>query len=57
MIVPASCQSLARIGFFYDARIDERKASQGIPALRTISPLARPTSAMPVEQQSCQFNR
>jgi len=36
MIVPASCQSLVRIGFFYDARIDERKASQGIPALRTV---------------------
>jgi hypothetical protein len=41
MFVPASRQSLVRTGFLYNARTDRRKASLGIPALRTDAPLAR----------------
>jgi len=63
MFVPASRLSLVRTGFLYNARTDGRKASQGIPALRTDAasarpdaplarpdaPLARQATTMPVE--------
>src|SRR5229473_7511089 len=56
MFVPASRRSLVRTGFPYNARTDGRKASLGIPALRTDAPLARPdaplarqATTMPVE--------
>jgi hypothetical protein len=41
MFVPASRPSLVRTGFLYNARTDRRKASLGIPALRTDAPSAR----------------
>jgi hypothetical protein len=56
MFVPASCPPPVRTGFLYNARTDGRKVSQGIPALRTHAPLARPdaplayqATTMPVE--------
>jgi hypothetical protein len=56
MFVPASRRSFVRTGFLYNARTDGRKASLGIPALRTDPPLARPdaplarqATTMPVE--------
>jgi hypothetical protein len=56
MFVPASRRLLVRTGFVYNARTDRRKASLGIPALRTDPPLARPdalfahqATTMPVE--------
>jgi hypothetical protein len=56
MFVPASRRSLVRTGFLYNARTDGRKASLGIPALRTDAPLAYPdaplvyqATTMPVE--------
>jgi hypothetical protein len=56
MFVPASRQSFVRTGFLYNARTDRRKASLGIPALRTDAPsartdapLARRATIMPAE--------
>jgi hypothetical protein len=49
MFVPASRRSFVRTGFLYNARTDGRKASLGIPALRTDAPLARQATAMPFE--------
>jgi hypothetical protein len=56
MFVPASRQSFVRTGFLYNARTDRRKASLGIPALRTDAPsartdapLARLATTMPAE--------
>src|SRR5216684_221299 len=46
MFVPASRRSLVRTGFPYNARTDGRKASLGIPALRTDAPLARPDAPL-----------
>jgi hypothetical protein len=46
MFVPGSRRSLVRSGFLYNARTDRRKASLGIPALRTDAPLARPDAPL-----------
>jgi hypothetical protein len=46
MFVPASRRSLVRTGFLYNARTDGRKASLGIPALRTDPRLARPDAPL-----------
>ncbi|HXQ09131.1 MAG TPA: hypothetical protein VN831_30770 [Bradyrhizobium sp.] len=46
MFVPASRLSLVRNGFLYNARTDGRKASQGIPALRTDAASARPDAPL-----------
>jgi len=46
MFVPASRRSFVRTGFLYNARTDGRKASLGIPALRTDAQLARPDAPL-----------
>jgi hypothetical protein len=46
MFIPASRPSFVRTGFPYNARTDGRKASLGIPALRTDAPLARPDAPL-----------
>jgi hypothetical protein len=46
MFVPASRRSLVRTGFLYNARTDGRKASLGIPALRTDAASARPDAPL-----------
>jgi hypothetical protein len=46
MFVPASCRSLVRTGFLYNAGAGGRKASLGIPAPRPDAPLARPDAPL-----------